>query len=464
MSLSEERSCHRWAYRTFGGVDCGDRRRSRRLVAITRAVAKRPAGTVTEVFDDSADREGAYRWLSNGEVSAAQLTAGLGEHTAQECVGHGRMYIPIDGSSLSLTDRKQSRGVGGVGAWKDFGRGLHVVTALAVDDQGVPLGVLGQTWWARTQRSPQRRCSRRKLAQKETRYLVETLEQACQQLRVHAPDTLAIAVMDRGFDCWPVLRMADEGAHFIVRARSDRRLADSSAGERRYLVGSLKSRPIRGHYTVQVPERPGRPARVAQMQVQTQRVVIELRVSKRRRQYVALNAVLAREVGRPRGTSLSWMLLTTEPVDTFAQVVDVVRGYACRWRIEEMHRAWKRGACNVEDTQLRSREATIKWATIHAAVATRAVRLALLARTTPEISAAQEFSQTEIDAVILLRRKRTKFKPGDLPSLGDVVRLIADLGGYTGMSSGGPPGATVISRGLERLGMAAEILHTLQNK
>jgi hypothetical protein len=36
-------------------------------------------------------------------------------------------------------------------------------------------------------------------------------------------------------------------------------------------------------------------------------------------------------------------------------------------------------------------------------------------------------------------------------TIGAAVEWIARLGGYTGKSSGGPPGAITIGRGLERL-------------
>jgi Transposase DNA-binding/Transposase DDE domain len=464
MSLIEARARHQWAHETFGGVEAGDRRRNRRVVAVAQGVAARPAGTVTEVFGDSADREGAYRLLANDALPAKTLTKAMCEATARQCAAHRVIYVPVDGSSLSLIDRKGARELGGVGAWKDYGRGLHMVTALALNAAGVPLGVLAQTWWTRSERSPERRSNVRKLAEKETRFLVGTLQDAVARVGDQCPQTLAVTVMDRGFDCWPVLHTAGQGAHFILRAEYNRRLADGPRGQRRYLQQELRSQPARGSYQVHVPQRPGRPARTAQMLVRTLRVSVVLRVGRKRRESVDLHAVLAQEKGGPKGASLSWMLLTTEPVDTFAQAVQVVRGYTFRWRIEEMHRAWKRGGCNVEDTQLRSLEAILKWATLHCAVATRAVRLTQLARVRPDAPSSEEFSQTEIDAAIALRRKRTKFKLGDVPPLVDVVRLIADLGGYTGKSSGGPPGPTVIARGLERVGIAAEVLEAMHKK
>jgi hypothetical protein len=39
---------------------------------------------------------------------------------------------------------------------------------------------------------------------------------------------------------------------------------------------------------------------------------------------------------------------------------------------------------------------------------------------------------------------------------------VADLGGYTGKSSGGPPGAIVIGRGLHRIEAVATALNVLR--
>ena len=175
---------------------------------------------------------------------------------------------------------------------------------------------------------------------------------------------------------------------------------------------------------------------------------------------VELTAVLAKE---ERTGGPEWMLLTSVRAQTFGMASVVLDGYTARWRIADFHRAWKRGLCDVEQTQLRmrGREALLKWATIHGAVAARALRLTHLAREQPDLPASEEFTQDEIDTVLLLRDRRknvTGKKLGDVPKMGDLVRWIADLGGYTGKSSGGPPGATVIGWGRERITFAAEVL------
>jgi hypothetical protein len=196
--------------------------------------------------------------------------------------------------------------------------------------------------------------------------------------------------------------------------------------------------------------------------VRVARVSLALSVARDQRAPVEVTAVSVKETGYAGADRLHWLLLTTVPVVDSTSADDVIDGYARRWRIEDLHRTWKNGWCRVEQTQLRSRDALVRWATIHLAVAARAIRLTHLARTEPNKASSTEFSRDEIDAVLLLKKKRAKYRMGEDPPLGDLVRLIADLGGYTGKSSGGPPGATVIGRGLDKIASLAEGLRLLR--
>jgi DDE family transposase len=146
---------------------------------------------------------------------------------------------------------------------------------------------------------------------------------------------------------------------------------------------------------------------------------------------------------------LEWLLLTTHAVSTRAESLAVVKAYKARWRIEELHRTWKRGLCRVEETQLRSRNAVFKWATILAIVASRAMRLTYQAREQPDLSAAEKFSSTELEAIIVLRVPKG-IALNFVPTLAQAVRWIADIGGYTGPWNG-PPGPTVVGRGLHEV-------------
>src|SRR5262249_13036725 len=149
--------------------------------------------------------------------------------------------------------------------------------------------------------------------------------------------------------------------------------------KRRLLRPAIERGTVLGHSLLDVPARSGREARLAVLEVRAVRVVIELPISRSKREPFELTALLARETRRA-GERLDWLLLTTEHVRSLGDAHRVLDAYAMRWRVEELHRAWKTGWCNVEQTQLRRREALCKWATLHLAVAARAVHLSRRAR------------------------------------------------------------------------------------
>ena len=80
----------------------------------------------------------------------------------------------------------------------------------------------------------------------------------------------------------------------------------------------------------------------------------------------------------------------------------------------------------------------------------------------PERPASDEFSPLELRALVLLRFGKSgnkKLADGAGPTLGEATTWLAQVGGYTGKSSGGPPGTIVLARGLETLAVA---VHTLE--
>jgi hypothetical protein len=450
-SISSEAS---WAQATFSGLE-GDARWGKRLVRMALLTALRPAGQVTRVCAESADREAAFRFLENTDIKASAVGATCFDACARQCRGED-VFVAIDGSSLSFTDRKRVRGLGGVGKWSSRLRGVHVATALALDRRGIPIGLCGQTWWTRNHRTKPVKAHR--AMETETRHGVELLKETHARLRAQGANPWY--QLDRGFDVWPILQLAcREKMRITVRAIGTRKVLDS-AGERHPLREMLHASPSLGTYTVDLPAQFGRPARRAEMDVRVATVSVPLSVGKKRREHVELQVVRATELG-PLEKPLEWILFTTVPVKTFDDARAVLRAYTMRWRIEEFHRTWKRGLCNVEDSQLRSAEALFKWATILAAVAVRANRLTKLRDADPTLAATEEFSRLELDAIILLRRP-SGVALGYTPSLVTAIRWVADLGGYTGKSSGGPPGPGVIGRGLEQIDTLARGLANLE--
>lgn len=455
----------RWAEEEFGGASMGDVRRTQRAVMMATMVALRPAGKVTEVFTKPADQEGAYRYFRSPRVDDEEVARSVHASAARRCRGQPFAYVPADGSSLNLTDRTGRKGLGQVGTNDFSARGVQVMTAIAVTPEGTPQGITGQVFWSRKPRRKRRSREQRARAStksKETQRWLDVMEQTGKAFQEAAPQTRPWFQLDRGGDGWPIfVAAAQADAWLTVRSCWDRRLVKEPGAARSSMLRErVKRQEPLGDFLLDVPAARNRTARVATMQVRACRVILDLRDLRTGRCHpTAVWAVSTTEIsGVPRGQErLHWLLLTTYPATDLESAVAVVFGYAQRWRIEDFHRTWKTGNCRVEDSQLRAFQHVVRWATILASVAMRIERLKHLSRTQPDLPATVEFTQAEIDAAIILSKPKN-YRRGDVPTIGEVVLWVARQGGYTGKSSGGPPGSIVIARGMRRIEVLAEVL------
>jgi Transposase DNA-binding/Transposase DDE domain len=469
LNMDSAQTESEWASEEFGLAQLGDVRRMRRLVQVAAAVANQPAGQVTAVFECSADREGAFRLLENDAVSPEAVAYASHRACARRTAGAEFVYVSVDGSSLNLTDNQQQKGLGHIGSCSNGARGLKTMSALAVRRDGTPLGLCGQKYWAREEKKKgsKRKLRKRPVKEKETQHWLDVMEQVRRVFEREAPQTKPWFQLDREGDAWPILLDGlKPGELFTVRAAQNRKL---TGDEKRYLWETLEAKRPLGRMELALaarparkPEkgkqRPARKARTAQIELRAGRLSLELRVGKARRAHVPLFALLASETAASAGDEepVEWLLLTSRPIETVADAQLVLFGYSQRWRIEEFHKCWKSGACKVEHTQLRERDNIARWATVLAAVATRILRLTYLARTSPDLPALEELRQAEIDVIVLGSRSE-KYQPGSVPPIGELVQMLARIGGYTGKSSGGPPGPLVLARGLYKIEFAADM-------
>ncbi len=460
-----------WAEDELYSARLPDRRHKKRAVSMLRQMSRRPSARVLDVFETSAERQGAYDFLENPSVDSEVLAASIAEATFMRGAVDGAMYVAVDGSSATLTDAAGRKDFGAIGANDRGARGLKVINAYGISPAGVPLGITAQAWWARQSVGKHRRDHKlRPREQKETKYWCEAIARTLASAQV-VPQVRMCFLIDREGDGVHVLESVGASGHdFIVRSSHNRRL-ESRDDNRLFLRSEIgKAKPV-GEYSLAVTAGRGRRARTARMVVRFGIYTLRMRdhetgkITRR-----TLTAVSARETcTTPRGEKpIWWILLTNREVSTFEEARAIVYGYSLRWRIEEFHRTWKSGACDIEGSQLRKKEHFLKWATLMAAIASRIERMKMLARTEPELPAAIELNVYELQALVLNRRrtkKRTDPMPTDNPTIGEAVRWLADIGGYTGPKvSGGPPGAITIRRGFDRIAPVALALEQLEKE
>jgi hypothetical protein len=336
---------------------------------------------------------------------------------------------------------------------------------VAVDaDEEAVLGLAGARIWTRGMEKVSDR-QKRALKDKESERWLEGADTAASVLQLAAR---VVLVGDRENDIYQSFTRKPPGIDLIVRARGNRRLAPGklAPGNRKLAAGGLLFEtvalfPSAIEYDVKVaPHQPralgdkGRTARVALSFGQVTIAKPKNGPASPDAKQTTINVVVVREVGDPGSAQpLLWRLLTTLPVDTTKDALEVVRLYRLRWRIEQVFRALKRDGLALEETQIEGAARLFNLTALALGAAVRIIQLtdARDASNRPAtdvidpslIQAAEAISKT-------LEGKTDRQKnPHPIGSLSWLSWITARLGGWNCYYK--PPGPKTMADGWKRL-------------
>jgi hypothetical protein len=161
-----------------------------------------------------------------------------------------------------------------------------------------------------------------------------------------------------------------------------------------------------------------------------------------------LNLVLAEESTPPEGaTPIQWLLVTTLPIDSLEQVQQIVEHYSKRWQIEIYFRTLKSG-CRIENRNFETLDRLLNCLAVYAIIAWKIMYLCRLGRECPELNCEVIFEPSEWKSVYMTVRH--KDPPRTPPSVNEMVRMIASLGGYV-IRRSTQPGTQTLWLGLQRV-------------
>ncbi|TWT92589.1 IS4 family transposase [Neorhodopirellula pilleata] len=157
---------------------------------------------------------------------------------------------------------------------------------------------------------------------------------------------------------------------------------------------------------------------------------------------------LFEEPNPPEGQEpIQWLLLTTLPISTIEEVQRVVACYCIRWQIEIYFRTLKSG-CQVEERLFERFSRFDNCLAVFLVVAWKVLYLCHLGRSCPDMDCEIVFTPSEWKAVYMVVTK--KALPSKPPTLNEMIRLIATLGGYV-IRKSTQPGAQTLWLGLQRV-------------
>ena len=477
-----------WVKEELATADLKDKRLNELFGRLVTSWSERPRASIPAACGGNAEMTAAYRFCDNDKVTFAELlaphrAATLLRIAAQECV-----VLAQDTTEIDLT--RPDMLVTGVGPLTDesrVGAFMHAMHALARN--GLPLGTVHAETWTRPfshtpeteRRTPEYRKAKKQtqkdkpIWEKESYRWIEFLTAAHEVARA-APHTQVICVADSEADIFEMFeagQLPTKGprADWIVRACQDRALQkprkDAAAEEReayaetRLLTARVAAEEclytavlnVRGRKQKIKCDKRGRrqprESRIAEVEVRATRV--QLRPPPRpdgELPPITLNVVLVREANPPAGDEpVEWLLLTSLPIDTSEQVREIIACYGLRWMIEIFFRTLKSG-CRIEERRFETLPRQLNCLALYLIVAWRTLYVCHLARSCPDVSCEAVFEPAEWKSVYRVVRRESP--PREPPKLKEMVRLVAQLGGYVNKPDAADPGPQTVWLGLAR--------------
>jgi hypothetical protein len=458
-----------WVFEEMSTADLGDKRLNERLKTVLDQLAARPRASIPAACGGHSELVAAYR-LFNNEKAAFDRVLQPHIDATETRVGAQEVVIVVsDTTELDLTrPEKQVVDAGPLDDGSRLGALLHLTVAFTPD--GTPQGLVEGVAWAREHDQPTSSAMSRAervatpFEDKESHRWRDSLE-ASRELAGRCPKTHTVWVADSEADIFEVIAagmnpLRPANFDWIVRACQDRSVICETA--KSYLRETAMAAPVLFRKTIKVRARKAkvgcdtrgrrqpRKSREAEMEVRAARIT--LRGPYRpggKMADVTVNVVIVSEVNPPaEDVPVEWILITSLPISSPEEVRLVVEYYTVRWMVEVFFKTLKSG-CRVEERRFETLEALLSCVATYLIVAWRTLFVCRLGRAVPEISCEAIFEPSEWKSVYLVVHR--KAPPAEPPTLQQMVRMVAQLGGYVNRKREDEPGPQTVWLGLQRL-------------
>ena len=448
------------------GAVLGDQRLTKRLGKVIEELGAKPTMSVPAATRGRAEMEGAYRFFDNDKVSPEKILQPHIEATRERISQAEIVLLVQDTTDIDLTRPNQQ--VKGTGPLEyDTRRGVFFHPLLAFNSHGLPLGVAWQKSWTRDKIKKKRTKKERDdwhrktpIEEKESFRWIEGMR-AARDVAEACPRTTCVCIADSDADVYELFcesRSTSRGEmHFLVRACQNRitraphtNLLDATRGTPCLFQCSVNVRARTAKLVTETRKRQEtRGARIAELEVRATTVTMRPPYRQGRKlSEVTLNVVLAEEPNPPDGAiPIQWLLVTTLPIDNLEQVQQIVSYYSIRWQIEIYFRTLKSG-CRIENRQFETLDRLLNCLAVYSIIAWKIMYLCHLGRECPDLDCEIIFEPSEWKSVYMTVRQQDP--PSTPPSLNEMIRMIASLGGYV-IRRSTQPGTQTLWFGLQRV-------------
>ncbi len=250
ISIDDEEATS-WCEEEFGGIELGDKRLDRRLIATAVQLTSQPTAPINQACEDWAATKASYRLFNNDKATVEKILEPHQQQTQERMKKYALVLAVQDTTYLNYTAHPKTKGLGPIGTEEQNLSGLVMHPTVVLTPTGLPLGVLVQQIWARPEDAPKLTKNEKKnlpIEEKESYKWLKGLEQT---VELTPEGVKVVSVCDRGADVFELFVRAEElETGILIRATQDRALIDEETGK---LWAAAEAASIVGHLKVHVP-------------------------------------------------------------------------------------------------------------------------------------------------------------------------------------------------------------------
>lgn len=393
--------------------------------------------SVSSACKASSKIKGAYRFLKNNRVSLDQILESHVQSTLQRIEPEQILLNLQDTSGLNFHyhNSKEDRGHIGTSPQNKDSLGYWLHTGLLCSADGVPLGISSQEFWSRHKVNREYKDAKKSrlrkipIEEKESYKWLSAVKE-CDAYTKHGAQL--VQVCDREADIFEFMQHClSHKQSFVIRAKSDRKVT-LPTGENQHLFSCLKRASIQANLSIDIEGNSARKAKTVDATVKFRKVTLEVPVSNRSAEMASkmspidVTLIEVYSSSKIEGKKLHWRILTDINIEKTSKVLEIIKWYTLRWRIEIFFKTLKSGA-KVEDSRLIDLDRLSKYVLMQSLTAFRVMQLLFASRSKHYSSIKSLLSHEEW---IIFKRVLFPNKGRASERTSEWIKRIAQYGGF----------------------------------
>jgi len=432
-------------------LNLGDKSPNKRHEKAIEKMLQQPVFSVPAAFQQWHDIKEIYSFCDNPKVTIEKLL----NHQLKVTKRHIKAFteeadiLLLQGATdLNYHEHERQGDLGTTYTY--ISRGALIQPTIAMTPSGMNLGLITTKIWTKIKEGNKAPKQVPIEHRERNRWLASY--KASQDVAKENPNKTMFNIGDSEGDiyecCLEGLKSTAKNLFFIIRTWHSRKHKVNKSEE------SVKetiqnSAPI-GKITFCYKKK-GYKIREVTQTIKTAKIVLDSPQKKSQLPPVTINALLAEEQNPPKGqVPIKWLLYTDYPIETLEDAQKIIKYYTACWEIETFFSVLKTG-CGLEQMRLEISDRLEKILSLYMVVSSKIMFLLKLRRSYPDLPCDIIFSTFEWQSVYLAIH--CKSLPKKLPSLGEIITCIAQLGGYFNRKSDHPPGPKAMWIGMQKMRM-----------